>query len=81
MLVSINTYLPSDEALMIGLEGIDAVLYFQARVAVMKRSDQLLAACLIEECSSNAAALGVSIVPTQADNQPGRGWRRLWIDS
>jgi hypothetical protein len=41
MLVGINTYLPSDEALMISLEGIDAVLYFQVRVAVMKRSGQL----------------------------------------
>jgi hypothetical protein len=81
MLVGIDTYLPTDDALTISLEGVDGAICFQVRVAVVKRSDQLSTVCLIEERSSNAAALSVSIVPTQADNQPGRGWRRLWIDS
>lgn len=81
MLVDIGTYLPRDEALTISSESIDGAIYFQISVAVIEGSDQLLTACLIEECSSNAAALGASIVPTQADNQPGRRWRRLWIDS
>jgi hypothetical protein len=41
MLVGIDTYLPSDQALTISLEGIDGAIYFQVRVTVMKRRDQL----------------------------------------